>query len=123
MIYTAAHYMTVALRANDTILAQQNDPHNKTNIPADFVSPSHRVAGTVYIQAIHVRARWGWLALPGVLLLLTAGLLFETIRSSRSEAVGVWGNNLLAVLLNTEWRLRRGWWLYGKENASKIRDK
>ena len=103
-MHTIAHYMTVALRANDTILAHQNDPQNKTGIPASFVAPSHRVNGTVYVQAVLLRVRWAWLVFPFALVLIVAGLLFETIRLSQPEGVGVWKNNALAVLLNTDWR-------------------
>jgi hypothetical protein len=107
-MHTTAHYMTVALRANDTILEIQNDPENRTHIPADYVAPRHRVVGTVFIQTTHLRVRWPWLALPAALVLVVAVLLFETIRKSRNEAVGVWKNNPLAVLMNTEWRPDRG---------------
>lgn len=56
-MHTIAHYMTVAFRANDTILAQQKDPNNATGLPVNYVAPSHRVADTVYIQVVllHVR--------------------------------------------------------------------
>jgi hypothetical protein len=103
-MHTIAHYVTVALRANDTILERQNDTNNSTHLPADYVAPSHRVAGTVYVQTVLLHVRWGWLAFPGVLLLIVAGLLFETIRTSQREALGVWKNNVLAVLLNTQWK-------------------
>lgn len=103
-MHSIINYMNVALRANDTVLAQQNDPQNLTGIPDDFVAPSHRVAGTVYVQAVHLHVRWAWLTLPAVLLVLVAVILFETIRSSQSQAVGVWKDNPLAVLMNTEWR-------------------
>lgn len=99
-----AHYMTVALRANDTILARQNDPTNSTGLPDDFVALSHRVNGTAYVQAVHLHVRWAWLAFPATLLVLTAVLLFETIRTSRPDNIGIWKNNALAVLLNTQWK-------------------
>ena len=103
-MHTIAHYMTVALRANGTILAHQNDSQNKTDMPASFVAPSHRVKGTVYVQAVLLRVRWAWLVFPAALVLIVAGLLIETIRLSQLEGVGVWKNNALAVLLNTDWR-------------------
>jgi hypothetical protein len=108
IMYTIAHYMTVALRANDTLLERQNEPDNSTRLPADYVAPSHRVNGTVYIQAVHLHVRWCWLAFPGALLLIVAGILFETIRTSRPEAVGVWKSNSLAVLLSTQWKPETG---------------
>jgi hypothetical protein len=37
-------------------------------------------------------------------VLIVAGVLFETIRTSRHETIGVWKNNPLALLLNTQWR-------------------
>lgn len=54
-MHTITHYVSVALRANDTILAQQNSSNNVSL--ANFVAPSHRVAGTVYVQIVllHVR--------------------------------------------------------------------
>jgi hypothetical protein len=103
-MHAIAHYMTIALRANDTILDIQNDPNNLTGIPADYVAPGHRVAGTVFVQATHLHVRWPWLSLPATLVVMVAVLLFGTITKSRNEAVGVWKNNPLAVLMNTEWR-------------------
>ncbi|KAJ4346365.1 uncharacterized protein N0V89_010294 [Didymosphaeria variabile] len=101
---TIAHYVTVALRANDTILERQKHPDNNTGISTDYVAPSHRVAGTVYVQTVLLHVRWGWLAFPVALTLVVAGLLFETIRTSRSQAIGVWKDNALAILLNTQWK-------------------
>jgi hypothetical protein len=106
-MHNIAHYMTVALRANDTVLAQQNDPQNETTIPQSYVAPSHRVNGTVYVQVVHLRVRWGWLILPAALALIVAGLLIETIRLSQSDRIGIWKNNPLALLFNTEWRPER----------------
>jgi hypothetical protein len=104
---TIAYYLTFALRANDTILAQQNDPQNKTVTSQNYVAPSHRINGTVYVQAVHLHVRWIWLTLPAALALIVAGLLFETIRLSQSDRIGIWKNNPLALLLNTEWRPER----------------
>jgi hypothetical protein len=106
-MHTVAHYGTVALRANDTILAQQNDPQNKTVTSQSYVAPSHRINGTVYVQAVYLRVRWIWLTLPVALALIVAGLLFETIRLSQSDRIGIWKNNPLALLFNTEWRPER----------------
>lgn len=102
-----AHYATIALRANDTILERQkhaNGSNAATALPTDYVAPSHRVAGTVWVQTMLLHVRWAWLAFPTVLLLLATGLLFETIRMSRAQSIGVWKQNPLAVLLNTGWR-------------------
>jgi hypothetical protein len=103
-MHTIAHYISVALRANDTILALQNDPRNAMRLPADYIAPTHRVVGTVYVQTVLLRVRWGWLAFPTVLVLIVAGVLFETILTSEPDSVGVWKNYLLALLLNTQWR-------------------
>lgn len=102
-MHTIAHYMSVALRANDTLLAQQDDVNNATRLPVDYVAPSHRVSGTVYVQTTLLRVCWKFLLFPAVLVLLAAVLLFETIRTSRPDAVGVWKVNALAILLNTQW--------------------
>lgn len=102
-----AHYATISLRANDTILERQkhaNSSNAATALSTDYVAPSHRVAGTVWVQTMRLRVRWAWLAFPTVLLLLATGLLFETIRMSRAQSIGVWKQNPLAVLLNTGWR-------------------
>jgi hypothetical protein len=39
----------------------------------DFITPSHSINGTVYIHAVHLEVRWGWLALPATLSLIVAG--------------------------------------------------
>jgi hypothetical protein len=107
-IHTIAHYMTVALRVNDTLLERQNKPNNSAHFPVEHLTPSHPVNGTVYIQSVHLHVRWGWLAFPAALLLIVAGILFETIRTSRLEAIGVWKSNSLAVLLSTQWKPEAG---------------
>ncbi|KAF2822638.1 hypothetical protein CC86DRAFT_469951 [Ophiobolus disseminans] len=106
-IQTIAHYATIALCANDTILAHQDDIHNDSGLSTSHIAPSHRVLGTAYVQVEDLKIPWGWLAFPAVLALIVAALLFETIRSSHPDNVGVWKNNALALLLNTEWRLER----------------
>lgn len=102
-MHTVAHYVSIALRANDTMLAQQNAATNSTEFLSNYIAPSQRVNGTVYDQAILLQVRWGWLAFPAGLLVMTIGVLFQTIQTSHSEPVGVWKNNPLAVLLNTQW--------------------
>jgi hypothetical protein len=99
---TIARHLTVALRTNDTTLAHQDD--HSASLSASHVAPSHQVAGTVSVQIVLLHVRWGWLSFPAALLLLVAALLFETIRSSQPETVGVWKSNPLAVLLNTQWQ-------------------
>lgn len=102
-MHTVAHYVSVALRANDTMLAQQNAATNSTEFLSNYIAPSQRVNGTVYDQTILLQVRWGWLAFPAGLLVMTIGVLFQTIQTSHAESVGVWKNNPLAVLLNTQW--------------------
>jgi hypothetical protein len=117
-MHTIAHYMTVALRANDTVLAQQKDPNNATSLPISYVAPSHRVIGTVYVQVVLLHVRWGWLAFPAALVLLVATVLIETIRTSQS--VGVWKGNPLAVILNTQWRPEAG--MMGANTSDRLAD-
>lgn len=102
-MYTLAHYMNVALRANDTLLHFQADPRNLTGMSADYIAPSHRVHGTVYVNRTFVEMRWAWLALPGALALLVAVLLVGTMMQTRRKRVGVWKDSPLAVLLQSRW--------------------
>lgn len=55
----------------------------------------------------HLRVRWGWLAFPAALAIIATALLFETIRQSQPDGVGIWKDNSLAILLNTAWRSKR----------------
>ncbi|KAF2132206.1 hypothetical protein P153DRAFT_429386 [Dothidotthia symphoricarpi CBS 119687] len=103
-MYTVAQYINLALRSNDTTLHKQDDPGNSTKTPADYVAPSHRISGLVFVQAVQLRVRWPWLAFPIALIVAVIALLVGTIVASRHDKVGVWKNNPLAVLLNTAWR-------------------
>lgn len=62
-MHTLAHYMNVALRANDTLLHFQADPSNLTGISANYMALDHRIRGTVYVNHTFVAVRWAWLAL------------------------------------------------------------
>lgn len=54
-MHTIAHYVSIARSGNDTLLAQQNDSNNATRLTTSYITPSHRVAGTVYMQTVLLR--------------------------------------------------------------------
>ncbi|CAO2649241.1 Nn.00g066260.m01.CDS01 [Neocucurbitaria sp. VM-36] len=103
MVYTVARHMNVALRSVQTSIDLQADPKNTTGLPRDYISPKNRVPGLVHINKIHVRVRWGWLALPAFLAILVLTLLVATILVSEKEKVGVWKDSPLPLLLFSRW--------------------
>lgn len=106
MLYTAdnttqslehmAHYLTVALRANDTVLLQEQTGNSSA------IAPSQAVDGTVWVQEIFVRVHWEFLSLPALVLALTMVFLIITIVKSHPESVGLWKSNPLTLLLHME---------------------
>ncbi|PVI04523.1 hypothetical protein DM02DRAFT_725689 [Periconia macrospinosa] len=116
-----AHYLTVALRSNDTTLLVQSDPNNSTKYPKDFVAPSHIVRGYSHVERIYVRIRWGWFALPAALIVLVALLLIGTIKATKDHQVGIWKDNPLALLLHTQWRPDDSSAVQGSTQAEVIR--
>jgi hypothetical protein len=95
--------MNVALRSVHTFRDLQEAQKNGTRLPKDYISPNERFAGVVLVDRIHVGVRWEWLALPGLLLILTFILLVATIVQSRGQKVGIWKENPLALLLSARW--------------------
>ncbi|KAF2094343.1 hypothetical protein NA57DRAFT_60390 [Rhizodiscina lignyota] len=90
-----AHYMTTALRANDTQLLQ-NKMHN-----ASLIAPNQSVEGRVWVQKQFVIVIWAWLTLPAVTF-LTAILFFcITITRTRIHMVGVWKSSPLTLFFHT----------------------
>jgi hypothetical protein len=102
-IHSLAHYMTVAMRANDTLLAPEHKNSTHAFEDSDVVAPSHRVEGTVLSSVIHVEVRWYWLAMPGALTILAFILLVTTIVESYRGRVAIWKDSPLALLLNIHW--------------------
>lgn len=105
-VRSLAHYMTVSMRANDTILAIENGESPRSfdaGFGPGFVAPSHRVEGKVFASVIHVEVRWWWLAMPAVLTILAFVLLVTTIVESYRGRVAIWKDSPLALLLNTHW--------------------
>ncbi|KAH6615363.1 hypothetical protein C7974DRAFT_417541 [Boeremia exigua] len=98
-IVSVVQNVNIALRTFRTLQARISD----SNLPPDFISERHRVAGSVWRDTIHVRVRWIWLALPASLLVLTIILLIATICLSRAEKVGIWKDSSLALLLFSRW--------------------
>lgn len=92
-----AHYLTVALRANDTVLLQKKTGNSST------IAPSQAVNGTVWVQDIFVRVRWEFLSLPALVLALTAVFLVITVVKSHPESIGLWKSNPLTLLLHTDY--------------------
>jgi hypothetical protein len=102
-VHNLVHNMNVALRSVYTFKDIQEAQLNGTRLPKNYISPKERVAGIVLVDRIHVGVRWAWLALPGVLLVLTFTLLVATIMQSRGQKVGIWKENPLALLLSARW--------------------
>jgi hypothetical protein len=102
-IHSLVHYINIALRSNHTILHSSEKGEEAAGGSATYITPSHRVKGTVYIVELHVAVRWAWLALPGLVALLTGLLLAFTMIESHSQRVGIWKDNPLALLLYSEW--------------------
>ncbi|KAF4537710.1 uncharacterized protein LTHEOB_11482 [Lasiodiplodia theobromae] len=106
MLYTAdnttqslehmAHYLTVALRANDTVLLQEQTGNSSA------IAPSQAVDGTVWVQEIFVRVHWEFLSLPALVLALTMVFLIITIVKSHPESVGLWKSNPLTLLFHID---------------------
>jgi len=99
MIHSLAQRTNIALRTIATSQARQADPA----LPKGFVAEEERVAGQVWHDAIYVGVRWAWLALPAIVLVLVVILLCTTIRLSRTEKVGIWKDDILALLLFARW--------------------
>ncbi|KAL0261322.1 hypothetical protein SLS55_002752 [Diplodia seriata] len=91
-----AHYLNVALRANDTVLLQERTGNTSA------IASSQAVNGTVWVQVIFVRVRWEFLILPAVLLVLTGFFLVVTMVKSQPKSVGLWKSNPLALLLHAD---------------------
>lgn len=93
-----AHYMTIALRANDTILLRD------TSGNSSIIAPSHSINGAGWDQAVFIQARWVWLVLPATILALVVVLLFCVITRSQPDQVGTWKSSPLALFLHAEGR-------------------
>ena len=94
-----AQYMSFALRMNSSFTMPPNQAvANKGN-------PSYApvAIGTSYSQVQLVNIRWGWLALPAVLLTLTVVFFFMTVvQSERAVCIGLWKNSPLALLFHAD---------------------
>ncbi|KAF2098765.1 hypothetical protein NA57DRAFT_76004 [Rhizodiscina lignyota] len=86
-----AHYMTNALRNNDTLLLQ-NESHNST-----ILAPDQVVSGRVNTMAPFVVVRWAWLTLPLVSLLLAGVFIASGILMTYRSRVGLWKSNPLTL--------------------------
>ncbi|KAG9191159.1 hypothetical protein G6011_09247 [Alternaria panax] len=95
MVHGLVHHMNVALRSVYTFEELRRD----NLLPKDHISKKEQVVGNASIEKIHVRVRWEWLILPGVLMILTFALLVATIVQTRGQKIGVWKENPLALLL------------------------
>ena len=99
MVHSLAQRANIALRSVHTTRAVQAN----STLSKDFVSDEERVSGLVWHDAIHVGVRWAWLALPISALVLVVVLLIATVWLSRAECVGIWKDDLLALLLFSRW--------------------
>jgi hypothetical protein len=70
--------------------------------PLDRVFRANIPKVAIYIQKIHVRGTWAWLALPAVLLLLALLLLVATVMATGYKHLGIWRDNSLAILYHTK---------------------
>lgn len=90
-MHTLATYMTTALRANDTRPLQQSEN-------ATFqIAPTQVVIGKVWIQEQIVIVRWGYLFLPGFLLVLAVILVVAVYTETRNFQVGLWNSSPLVL--------------------------
>ena len=64
-------------------------------------SSTQMVTGKSFSEVTYIQVRWGWLALPMALLVLTLVFLVATVlrTSTQTEQVGVWKNSSIATLL------------------------
>lgn len=106
-------HMNIALRSMHTLeevrhkradvdenkLSTDHDKNDEDQLREIFISPEERWKGESLVEILHVRARWSWLLLPGLLMTLTFVLLLATIVQTRGQKIGVWKENPLALLL------------------------
>ena len=56
--------------------------------------------GTAYSLVVHVHIRWAWLALSGILVVLSIGLLVATIILSARSGLPVWKSSSMETILH-----------------------
>ncbi|KAF2189313.1 hypothetical protein K469DRAFT_748002 [Zopfia rhizophila CBS 207.26] len=100
-MHNMAHYMTISLRSNSTLLLQ-NKLQN-----ASAIAPEQVVQGQVWQQAQFVTVRWIWLALPCATILLAFVFLGVVIVGTRNRPVGIWKSSPLTLFFQC--KLAESW--------------
>ena len=88
-------------------LANTQDLNQTTRAIAESMTESIRTSpnstaqiGKAYIEKTFIQIRWGWLAFPIVLMVLTLFLLITVIVQPHRQDVTVWKSSSLAVLFH-----------------------
>jgi hypothetical protein len=58
------------------------------------------VLGTAYEMRTYVHIRWGWIALPAVVVLMTGAFLASAMLRSRTTRTKLWKSSALAMLFH-----------------------
>ncbi|KAF7526503.1 hypothetical protein G7054_g10757 [Neopestalotiopsis clavispora] len=93
-MHLMAQSMTTAIRANITNILQAKEGNSQ------LIAPEEAINGTVWFQQQFVVVRWGWVAFPGVLLVLASVLLVATVVSTHRRHIGFWKTSPLALLFH-----------------------
>ncbi|CAG8919328.1 unnamed protein product [Penicillium salamii] len=62
---------------------------------------NHTIAGNSTISQSHVDVQWPWIALPGILFILSTLLLLSTALLTNDHQVSLWKTSLLPILFNS----------------------
>jgi hypothetical protein len=58
------------------------------------------VLGTAYERSTYVHIRWGWIALPAIVVLMTGAFLAAAMLRSRTTRTKLWKSSALAMLFH-----------------------
>ena len=58
------------------------------------------VLGTAYEMSTYVHIRWGWIALPAIVVLMTGAFLAAAMLRSRTTRTKLWKSSALAMLFH-----------------------
>jgi hypothetical protein len=95
-MYALAKYTTNAIRANATMLLQEQKQD------ASLIAPENSILGDVWVQTQYVTVSWAWLIFPVVLLVLTGLFLLAAWWETRRVGVGLWQSSPLTLLFHAK---------------------